>query len=194
MSASNVNIVFYLVQEVRSIWHCISIIIICHFFSMIFHTLTDWCHRFFAGVWSRISSPVDSFERWSVENHTEEMKSFDNDDVYILNWLENPCNISHAVNNNGYIRKWLGKLCIHHLQEVFQQLSYVVSMFLRQFRMETLLFIACKMLFHTDLTFHFLHNNFQFLQHDFQHGSSWIEFDSSLWCVENHTYKLKLHY
>ena len=42
-----------------------------------------------------------------------------------------------------------------------------------------------------DLTFHFHQHSFQFLQHDFQHGSSWIEFDSSLLCVENHVLKLK---
>ena len=46
---------------------------------------------------------------------------------------------------------------------------------------------------HINLTFHFHHNNFSFLQHDFQHGSSKIEFDSSLLCVENHVLRLKIH-
>ena len=45
----------------------------------------------------------------------------------------------------------------------------------------------CSDVFHMELTFHFHHNNFLNLQHNFQHVSSWIEFDSSLFicsCVE----------
>ena len=44
------------------------------------------------------------------------------------------------------------------------------------------------------MVFNFRRNYFLFLQHDLQHDSSWIEFDSSLFCVENLVLKLEFHF